>query len=144
MTPFTVQRIDHVVLRVCDLERSIRFYETVLGCTVERRRADLGLVHLRAGDSMIDLVDVHGKLGLAGGPAPGSGARNVDHFCLRVEPFAESALRRHLAAHGVEPRGPTVQRFGAEGTGPSFHVEDPDGNVVELKGPAVDAARNGC
>jgi catechol 2,3-dioxygenase-like lactoylglutathione lyase family enzyme len=138
MVPFAVVRIDHVVLRVRDLERSESFYTSVLGCTVARRRPDLGLVHLRAGASLIDLVDVSGALGLGGGPAPGPGGRNVDHVCLRVEPF-DPELVRHLAAHGVEPRAPVAQNFGAEGVGPSLYVEDPDGNVIELKGPAATA-----
>ena len=64
--PFDVQRIDHLVLRVRDLAHSVRFYGEVLGCHVERRREHLGLAHLRAGASMIDLVDVAGKLGARG------------------------------------------------------------------------------
>ncbi len=137
MVPFSVLRIDHVVLRVRDMGRSIHFYETVLGCSVERRRPDLGLVHLRAVSSLIDLVDLTGRLGLPGGPGPGTGARNVDHLCLRVEPFDEQALRRHLNSHGLAPRGPVAQNFGAEGVGPSLYIEDPDANIVELKGPAA-------
>lgn len=136
--PFAVQRIDHAVLRVGNLERSVRFYAEVLGCTVLRRRPDLGLVHLRAGASLIDLVDVDGRLGRAGGPVPAAGAGNLDHLCLRIEPFDEHALRRHLAAQGVAPRGSVSQNFGAEGVGPSLYVADPEGNVIELKGPAVD------
>lgn len=141
MPPFAVRRIDHVVFRVSDVERSIRFYEAVLGCSVERRRPDLGLVHLRAGSALIDLVDVAGKLGLRGGPAPGAEARNVDHVCLRIEPFDERALLEHLAACAVEPRGPVARNFGAEGVGPSLTIEDPDGNAIELKGPAADRER---
>jgi ribosomal protein S18 acetylase RimI-like enzyme/catechol 2,3-dioxygenase-like lactoylglutathione lyase family enzyme len=134
--PFATQRIDHVVLRVADLERSIAFYGAVLGCVEERHRADLGLVHLRAGASMIDLVDINGRLGLPGGPAAGAQARNVDHLCLRVDPFVEDEIVRHLAAQGVQARGPATLNFGAEGTGPSLYIQDPDGNVVELKGPS--------
>ena len=63
MTAFTVQGIDHVVLRVVDVEGVIRFYQDVLGCAVERREDDLGLIQLRAGRSLIDLVDVNGELG---------------------------------------------------------------------------------
>ena len=63
MTAFTVQGIDHVVLRVVDVEGVIRFYKDVLGCAVERRKDDLGLIQLRAGRSLIDLVDVNGELG---------------------------------------------------------------------------------
>jgi catechol 2,3-dioxygenase-like lactoylglutathione lyase family enzyme len=85
---------------------------------------------------MIDLVDVAGPLGRQGGPAPGASARNVDHLCLRIDPFFEEAIVSHLAAHGVRTRGPATHNFGAEGNGPSLYLEDPDGNVIELKGPS--------
>jgi catechol 2,3-dioxygenase-like lactoylglutathione lyase family enzyme len=129
-----LQGIDHLVLRVVDLDRMVRFYVDALGCSVERRQDAIGLVQLRAGRSLIDLVLVDGKLGRMGGAAPGAQGRNLDHFCLRVEPFDEAALRAHLAAHGVEA-GKTESRYGAEGEGPSIYLCDPEGNVVELKGP---------
>ena len=135
--PFVVQRIDHVVFRVSDLERSIGFYGAVLGCEVVRRREHLGLVHLRAGASMIDLISVDGKLGARGGAAAGSAGRNLDHLCLRIEPFDEAAIVRHLAAHGLAPHGPAVTNFGAEGDGPSLYFDDADGNTIELKGAAA-------
>lgn len=129
-----ITAVDHLVLRVVDLERMVAFYRDVLGCPVVRRRDDLGLVQLQAGTSMVDLVPVDGRLGSAGGAAPGREARNLDHFCLRVAPFDEAALRAHLAAHGIAA-GPVESRFGAEGEGPSMYIADPEGNVVELKGP---------
>jgi glyoxylase I family protein len=129
-----IREIDHVVLRVADADAMLGFYCGVLGCTIERRRDDLGLVQLRAGHSMIDLVPVDGPLGRIGGAAPGNGGRNLDHFCLRVDPFDESAIRRQLNAAGIVA-GETVARYGAEGDGPSIYVIDPEGNTVELKGP---------
>ena len=135
--PFSVQRIDHVVFRVRDLARSIDFSRTVLGCEVVRQREHLGLVHLRAGASMIDLVSVEGRLGQRGGPPPGAEGRNVDHLCLRIEPFAEPDLVLHLQRHGLAPLGKAEHNFGAEGDGPSLYFQDPDGNVIELKGPSV-------
>ena len=134
MTAFTVQGIDHVVLRVVDVEGVIRFYKDVLGCAVERRKDDLGLIQLRAGRSLIDLVDVNGELGQKGGAAPGAEARNMDHFCLRIDPFDEAKIRANLRAHGVEA-GELATRYGAEGDGPSLYIQDPEGNTVELKGP---------
>lgn len=129
-----IRDIDHLVLRVRDLDRMLAFYRDVLGCTVVRRRDELGLVQLRAGRAMLDLVPVDGPLGRAGGAPPGLEGRNVDHFCFRVEPFDESRIRGRLGEAGVEA-GETVPRFGAEGEGPSIYVNDPEGNVVELKGP---------
>lgn len=133
------RELDHLVLRVTDLERMLRFYCDVLGCTVQRRQDAIGLVQLRAGRSLIDLVPVDGQLGRAGGAPPGHEGRNLDHFCLRVEPFDETAIRHQLSAHGVEA-GPTERRYGAEGEGPSIYLTDPEGNVVELKGPPDDRA----
>jgi glyoxylase I family protein len=129
-----IREIDHIVLRVIDLDGMLRFYGDVLGCTIERRQDAIGLVQLRAGRSLIDLVPVSGELGKAGGAPPGKEGRNVDHFCFRVEPFDETAIRSQLQAHQVEA-GPTANRNGAEGEGPSIYISDPEGNVVELKGP---------
>jgi glyoxylase I family protein len=129
-----IREIDHLVLRVVDLEKMLRFYCEGLGCTLERRVDTIGLVQLRAGRSLLDLVPVDGKLGREGGAAPGKQGRNLDHFCFRVEPFDEGAIRKHLQAMGIEA-GPVAQRYGAEGEGPSIYVTDPEGNVVELKGP---------
>ncbi len=135
--PFALRRIDHIVLRVRDAERAIAFYVGVLGCTVDKRRDDLGLVHLRAGDNLIDLVTHDGKLGRAGGALAGREGRNLDHLCLRIEPFDEAAIRERMARHGVEVDGEVQNNHGAEGTGPSIYLRDPDGNGVELKGPAA-------
>ncbi len=133
---FDILGIDHVVLRVSDVERSIAFYCDVLGCTVERRVEDIGIYQLRAGRTLIDLADVNAPIGRKGGPAPGAGGRNMDHFALRIEPFDEAAIRAHLASHGIEA-SKLATRYGAEGDGPSLYIEDPDGNTVELKGPAA-------
>ncbi len=129
-----VRSIDHVVLRLRDIERSLRFYVEILGCREERRIEALGLFQLRAGAALIDLVDLEKPLGQRGGAAAGEEGRNVDHVELRIEQFVEPELRAHLAAHGVEP-GDVDQRYGAEGVGPSMYIRDPDGNVIELKGP---------
>jgi glyoxylase I family protein len=128
------RELDHVVLRVSDVPRAIKFYCDVLGCVEERRADKLGLIQLRAGRSLIDLVDVNGEIGKKGGAAPGNDGHNMDHFCVRVDPFDENAIRRHLEKHDVEA-GPTETRYGAEGSGPSIYLKDPEGNTVELKGP---------
>jgi len=129
-----IRELDHIVLRVVDLDRMTRFYCDVLGCDVERRQDEIGLVQLRAGRSLIDLAPVDGRLGRMGGAAPGVEGRNVDHFCFRVEPFDAEAIRAQLALAGV-PAGAVESRYGAEGQGPSIYLNDPEGNTVELKGP---------
>jgi glyoxylase I family protein len=137
MSAIEIRGLDHVVVRVVDPARSLRFYCDVLGCVEERRLDALGLIQLRAGTSLIDLVAVDSPLGRLGGPPPGEDGlgRNVDHFAVQLERFDEPALRAHLEARGVEP-GEVAERYGALGMGPSMYVQDPDGNVVELKGPA--------
>ncbi len=132
--------IDHVVLRVRDLDAMSRFYCDVLGASRVAYRAEFDMVHLRAGASLIDLVSVDGPLGKAGGAAPGDGGRNLDHLCLRVEPFDQEAIVAHLKKCGVEV-GKIRNRFGAEGNGISIYLSDPEGNVVELKGPSDGSAQ---
>lgn len=138
MHPIAIRRLDHVVLRVRDLDAALRFWRDAMGCTVERSSDALGLHQLRAGDSLIDLVPVDGPLGRLGGAPAGAEGRNVDHVALTLAAFDEAAIRAHLERHGVPP-GDVAPRYGAEGMGPSMYVKDPDGNTVELKGPPADA-----
>lgn len=132
--PFELRAIDHVVLRIRNLDASLHFYCDILGCTVDKRQEAIGLIQVRAGTSLIDLVPLAGMLGQRGGAGPVSEGRNLDHFALRIAPFDEGKIRAHLGAHGIEVVE-SGQRYGAEGTGPSVYVVDPDGNTVELKGP---------
>jgi glyoxylase I family protein len=131
----SIREIDHIVLRVRDIDGMRRFYCDVLGAQHVAWRPQFGMSHLRAGRSMIDLVTVDGPLGKAGGAAPGEEGRNLDHLCLRVEPFDQEAILAHLKRHGVAV-GEIRRRYGAEGNGISIYVTDPEGNMVELKGPA--------
>jgi catechol 2,3-dioxygenase-like lactoylglutathione lyase family enzyme len=134
-----LKQVDHLVLRVVDLVAMQRFYIDVLGCTLEKVQENIGLYQLRAGSSLIDLVPVDGPLGRKGGAPPGKEARNLDHFCLSVEPFDAEAIIAHLRRHGIEP-GPVESRYGAGGQGPSIYLADPEGNTVELKGPPWEAS----
>jgi glyoxylase I family protein len=133
-----IREIDHVVIRARDPARLVRFYCDVLGCSIERSQDAIGLTQLRAGRSLIDIVGVDGVLGRKGGAAPGAQGRNMDHVCLRVEPFDVDAIRVHLDARGVRIDDSGL-RYGAEGEGFSLYISDPEGNAVELKGPANDA-----
>lgn len=124
--------IDHVVLRVRDVDRSERFYTQVLGCAVEHRQDAIGLVHLRAGTSLIDLIAVDGALGRSGGPPAGVDGHNVDHICLRVSGFDIDSVRAHLEHHGVAT-GEVGVRYGSSGKAVSIYLKDPDGNGLELR-----------
>ena len=123
--PMRVLRLDHVVLRVSDLARAEAFYSAVLGASVERRiDKPIVLVQLRIGDSILDLVP---------GRKSGEGG-DMDHFCMRVEPFDAEAIAAHVRRCGGEPE-PVRELYGADGYGPSIYFRDPDGNKVEVKGP---------
>jgi glyoxylase I family protein len=123
--PFAVAELDHVVVRCRDQARALDFYGRILGCVEERRLDAIGLVQLRAGRSMIDLVPAD--------PPPDFAQRNVDHFCMGVRAADMTALATWLHGEGVEVLGEPAVRYGAHGDGLSVYVTDPDGNVVELK-----------
>ncbi len=125
--------IDHLVLRARDPEALVAFYTGVLGLTVERVQARIGLTQLRAGSSLIDIVGVDGQLGRLGGAAPGVEGRNLDHFCLTVRGFDLERVKAHLTAHGVA-LGEEGERYGAAGEGLSIYLTDPEGNGLELRG----------
>jgi glyoxylase I family protein len=129
----TIREIDHVVIRCANLDAMVHFYATVLGCPVEKEQRELGLVQMRAGRSLIDLLAAGAKIDRPESGTPGAGC-NMDHVCLRVDPFDAAALRAHLQVNGVR-LGEEARRYGAEGFGPSLYFFDPEGNLIELKGP---------
>lgn len=131
-----IKGLDHIVLRVWDIDTMLHFYEHVLGCEVEKIQEDLGLWQLRAGNSLIDFATVDGPIGRQKGPAPGWDGHNQDHFCLLVDPWDEEAIRRELEAHDWHVEESAI-RYGATGYGPSIYLTDPEGNTVELKGPST-------
>ncbi|MCX2982006.1 VOC family protein [Halieaceae bacterium IMCC14734] len=125
--------IDHIVLRTEYVQELVDFYCQVIGCTIEREtEAELGLTQLRAGNALIDIVDVKATLGLKGGEAPRQTGNNVDHFCLQIEAFEEQALIDYLRSKGVACRG-FAERYGAQGMGRSIYIKDIAGNNLELR-----------
>ena len=136
--PFTMVGLDHVVLRTANMDRLRAFYE-LLGCTVVRDALDsLGLLQLRLGASILDLLDVHGPLAARANDQfpPDTAARNLDHFAVRIEPFDEAAIVAFCEGHSIPCQLPGQPLLGAEGIGPAIYITDPDGNRLELKGPA--------
>ena len=123
--PFKVAELDHLVLRCRDQARMLDFYTRVLGLHEELRLEALGLIQLRAGASLIDLVP-------ASSPPDAAGA-NLDHFCLGVAIADFAATLAYLRDQGVAITGEPVTRYGARGHGLSIYIHDPEGNLVELK-----------
>ena len=123
--PLKIREIDHLVLRCRDQARMFDFYTRVIGLVEERRLEQIGLIQLRAGASLIDLVP-------ASEPRSESGL-NVDHFCLGVEIADLAEAVRYLRSHAVEVIGEPAIRYGARGMGLSIYLHDPEGNVIELK-----------
>ena len=137
---FEIDDLDHLVLRVHDEKAILAFYCDVLGLQVERRLDELGLIQLRAGSALIDIVPVDSELGRAAGAPPdltgtAVGGKNLDHFCLHISPFDETHIRAYLNRHGIHTEAAKT-RYGATGFGPSIYIKDPEGNTVELKGAA--------
>ena len=134
--PFELEGIDHVVLLVHDMAEAQRFYEQVIGCTIDRSLPEFGMLQLRAGSSLIDLVDIGSEQGEWGRPEV-EGGRNMDHVCVATGPVSEHAMRAHLAHHGIKIVEEGI-RYGAKGDGMSFYICDPSGNQIELKCPIAD------
>ena len=118
-----VTGLDHVVLNVADVERSLAFYCDDLGLAPERvegwRRGEIPFPSVR--------VDASTIIDLLATPRTGE---NADHLCLVVEPVDLEAVKSSGQFQVVD--GPAT-RFGARGDGTSLYVKDPDGNTVELR-----------
>ena len=135
--PIHLQSIDHVVIRVLNLDQMIAFYCDVLGCQLERGPGEAKLAQLRAGLALVDLVDANGPLGRKGGGVPDHKAPNMDHLCLQLSDWNPDAIRKHLKENNVD-FGEIASRYGALGNGPSLYLRDPEGNTIELKGSTAE------
>src|SRR5215470_9175312 len=129
----TVTALDHFVLRVRDLDRSIGFYRDLLGlpieCLDEYRAGTRPFVSARIGGQLIDLVPDPDY-----DPEAGFRAGGFMHLCVRLArpPLAEAIP--WLREHGIElVSDAPVPRMGATGMGLSIYVRDPDGYIVEIK-----------
>jgi glyoxylase I family protein len=129
--PFELRAIDHVVLIVDHLEAAVKWYAEVVGAREEHSLRQFGMVQLRAGASMIDLVDAASEEGEWARP-PVEGGRNLDHLCLEIGPITKKAMEAHLAKHSLEVEEEGL-RMGAKGQGYSWYIRDPWDHQIELK-----------
>ena len=127
-----ITEMDHIVLRVKDVEESLRFYTGTLGLKPERieqwRSGEVRFPSARLNDdTIIDLFATDQQ------PINKDGVRNQDHFCMVIEPMDMEELKAKFEAIGVEIQSGPGKRWGSHGDGISLYVYDPDNNVVELR-----------
>ena len=127
-----INAIDHIVLRTANKAAMLKFYQQILGCTIERELVAEGLIQLRAGTALIDIVTMEGELGKAGGGAPNYLHKQVDHFCLTIKAQPMAQLLAYLQDNNVNI-GEVAKRYGAKGFGISVYIQDPELNTIELK-----------
>ena len=128
----TITEMDHIVLRVKDVEESLRFYSELLGLPVERveqwRSGEVRFPSVRINaDTIIDLFASDQET------ISKEGARNQDHYCMVIEPTDMEALKAGFEALGVGIQAGPGKRWGSHGDGISLYIYDPDNNVVELR-----------
>ena len=120
---FKIVGLDHIVLRTSKKIQMLQFYCDILGSAIEKQQPEINLTQVRIGENLIDLVEVNKPIAKQD--------RNLEHFCLRINPFDYESLKNHFQAHDVAVHR-YGERYGAQGYGWSFYIFDPEGNEVEL------------
>lgn len=124
--PLSVEGLDHLVLRVSDIERSLHFYVGVLGLRLERF-VENQIYQLRCGRNLIDL-----QLLPAGSDLSAPSSRSIDHVCVNIRGEMEEVVE-YMKENGVTIDSGPIELYGATGYGTSIYVLDPDGHRLELK-----------
>jgi len=127
-----ITEMDHIVLRVKDVETSLKFYSETLGMQTERveqwRAGEIRFPSVRLNDDTI--IDLFGTDQV---PIGKDGSRNQDHYCMVIEPTDMEELKSKFEAMGVGIQAGPGKRWGSHGDGISLYIYDPDDNVVELR-----------
>jgi catechol 2,3-dioxygenase-like lactoylglutathione lyase family enzyme len=131
---FKISAMDHIVLNVPDIERSMAFYTQVLGLEPERweefRQGKVPFPSVRVSpDTVIDLFPMKPGQALA----RGEGLFNLNHFTMVVDVADFETFQKHLTEHGVTIEEGPGRRWGARGYGMSVYFSDPDGNRIEVR-----------
>ncbi len=127
-----ITEMDHIVLRVKDVEESLRFYTQVLGMSAERveqwRAGEIRFPSARINaDTIIDFFGSDQE------PIAREGIKNQDHYCMVIEKTDMEALKDKFEALAVDIQAGPGKRWGSHGDGISLYIYDPDDNVVELR-----------
>jgi glyoxylase I family protein len=136
MERIKVIELDHIVLNVSDIDRSLKFYTEVLGLQAERldefKEGKVGFPSVRINtDTIIDLFPFRGSENKA---KPGEKPQgNLNHFCMVVDREDFSGIVDYLGRHKIAVREGPISRWGARGRATSVYFLDPDGNEVEIR-----------
>ena len=135
MARLTITDLDHIVLNVSDIDRSLGFYTEVLGLKGERieefRAGKVGFPSVRINDAtIIDLFPTPTSAGLGRGSQIN---RNLNHFCMVVGADDFSGIVEYLAENDISVREGPVSRWGARGRATSVYFLDPDDNEIEIR-----------
>lgn len=128
-----ITELDHIVLNVADIDRSLHFYVEVLGLETERlaefRAGKVGFPSVRINrDTIIDLFPTKN---VEQSQKPDQ--RNLNHFCMVVGKDDFAGIFDFLTERQVTIREGPVSRWGARGQATSVYFPDPDGNEVEIR-----------
>lgn len=131
---FKITAMDHIVLNVPDIERSMAFYTQVLGLEPERleefQQGKVPFPSIRVSpETVIDLFPMKPGETLA----RSGGLPNLNHFTMVVDAADFDAFQEHLGKHGVTIQEGPGRRWGARGYGMSVYFSDPDGNRIEVR-----------
>jgi catechol 2,3-dioxygenase-like lactoylglutathione lyase family enzyme len=131
---FTVTGMDHIVLKVRDMDRVLDFYLNVLGLKGERleefRQGRVPFPSVRINhDTIIDLFPVQASAD----DVPDARSSDLDHFCLVVDQTDMSQVVAYLQRHGVAIQQGPVTRWGAHGNGTSIYFSDPENRQIEIR-----------
>ena len=132
MQNLKITAMDHIVLNISDIDRSLQFYMDVLGLKAERldeyRKGEAPFPSVRiSDDTLIDLFPSKDM------PLGESAPKNLNHYCMVAEALDLNELVDNLREQGVTVLQEPVSRWGAHGRAMSVYILDPDGNQVEIR-----------
>jgi catechol 2,3-dioxygenase-like lactoylglutathione lyase family enzyme len=135
MPSIQIMALDHIVLNVADIDRSLNFYTEVLGLPGERvdefKAGKVGFPSVRINAATI--IDLFPSKNSGPARAGEKNSGNLNHFCLVVENAGLPGVIDHLKTNHIAIREGPASRWGARGQATSVYFLDPDGNEIEIR-----------